>query len=210
MASESYNKHKEIPKTRLTELRLKTRLNKTEVADLLGVTISVVSHHEIGVRGISHKGIINYSKIFKCYTYELFVDTEKISEVPVNRIQEMRYRSRLTIEEVAYTILRDKSNQTVAYDNLILRIAKQELGEEGLSHADILSYCRVFKCYSYELFRDAVNREDPWADTNGAFSPWDEESDWVDLRYYDDRGNRRDRRDNIGPIRKRRIPVEQR
>lgn len=61
---------------RLQILRERSRLTKTEVANMLGVTIGVVSHHENYHRGISHQNILKYARIYKCYTYEIFVDAQ--------------------------------------------------------------------------------------------------------------------------------------
>lgn len=69
-----------IPKNRLKELRLRARLSQQEVGALMGVTNSVVSHHETGVRQISDENIWKYAEIFKVPTYALFFDPVRIKE----------------------------------------------------------------------------------------------------------------------------------
>ncbi len=79
-----------IPTNRLKELRQKAKLSQAEVGQLMGVSNSVVSHHEIGARQISDDNIWKYAEIFKVSTYELFF-------VPVRTKEDKKWDDKMTL-----------------------------------------------------------------------------------------------------------------
>ena len=65
---------KENTTNRLRELRDRSRLTQDEVSMITGYSITTISRHESGSRGLSQDAIDRYSKLYKVRSYELFVD----------------------------------------------------------------------------------------------------------------------------------------
>lgn len=63
---------------------------------------------------------------------------------PMNRLRELRDRSRLTLEEVS---LITGFNTTT--------ISRHESGARSLSEEAILKYSQLYKVHTYEIFRQA-------------------------------------------------------
>lgn len=63
---------------------------------------------------------------------------------PLNRLRELRDRSRLTLEEVS---LITGFNTTT--------ISRHESGARSLSEEAILKYAQLYKVHTYEIFRQA-------------------------------------------------------
>lgn len=65
---------------RIKFLRRRSRLTQRELAKLLDRDISTVSRHEKGLREMDERDIIDYSRVFKCRSYELFMKPNKPTE----------------------------------------------------------------------------------------------------------------------------------
>lgn len=59
---------------RLKEYRDRRGLSLTEVATLIGVDLSTASRHESGERGLDRATLLKYAHLYRCESYELFVD----------------------------------------------------------------------------------------------------------------------------------------
>ncbi len=59
---------------RIRDLRERARLTQTELATLLGVDETAVSRWESGSRPLTPTVLGRLAKIFKCETWELFMD----------------------------------------------------------------------------------------------------------------------------------------
>ena len=59
---------------RLKELRDRSRLTLQEVSILTGYSVSTISRHESGDRGLSEDAMLKYASLYKVYTYELFFE----------------------------------------------------------------------------------------------------------------------------------------
>jgi len=66
-------------KTRLRELRNRSRLSLEEVSVLTGYDVSTISKHESGSRNLTADAISRYAKLYKVETHELF-DLEQLIE----------------------------------------------------------------------------------------------------------------------------------
>jgi transcriptional regulator with XRE-family HTH domain len=137
---------------RLRELRIRSRLNQTEVATLLGVTPAVVSRHETGVKRLSHDAVIKYARLYKVWSYELFRELGEEAAGP-NRLCWLRRRSRLTVAEVSGLTGIDPE-----------RITAQEEGEASITHEEILTYSKLYKVWTYEMFQRPIQGEDAWTE----------------------------------------------
>lgn len=65
---------------RLRFLRRRSRLTQKELAKLTDRDLSTVSRHEKGTRELDERDIIEYSRVFKCRSYELFMKPKKPTE----------------------------------------------------------------------------------------------------------------------------------
>jgi transcriptional regulator with XRE-family HTH domain len=58
---------------RIRFLRRRSRLTQKELAKLVDRDLSTVSRHESGLREMDERDIIDYSRVFKCRSYEIFM-----------------------------------------------------------------------------------------------------------------------------------------
>lgn len=68
--------HIEIQPNRLRKLRFRSRLTQRELGVLTGIDHTTISKHESGDRGLDQHDIMQYSRVFKVNTHEIFMDTE--------------------------------------------------------------------------------------------------------------------------------------
>lgn len=68
------------PNNRLRELRDRSRLTQQEVSVLTGYTVTAISRHENGSRGLSEDAIAKYAALYKVPTHQLFVDPQGVYE----------------------------------------------------------------------------------------------------------------------------------
>lgn len=69
----------DIPKNRLAQLRMGgVVLTQEEVAKLMGLDHTTVSKHESGGRSMSREVIRMYAKLYKCETWEIFMDPSEV------------------------------------------------------------------------------------------------------------------------------------
>lgn len=59
---------------RLKILRDRSRLTQREVAKLMDIDYTTVSKHEAGTRGLTREEVENYARVFKCESYEIFME----------------------------------------------------------------------------------------------------------------------------------------
>lgn len=65
----------------------------------------------------------------------------KYKKIPLTRLKELRERNDMTKSYVA-----DMLNRTLS------AVSHHETHTRGMSHANIMRYCSVFHCYSYEIY----------------------------------------------------------
>jgi DNA-binding transcriptional regulator YiaG len=65
-----------IRPNRIKVLRERSRLTQRELALLMGTDDSTVAKHEAASRGLTPDEIRKYSRIFKCESYELFLEAQ--------------------------------------------------------------------------------------------------------------------------------------
>jgi transcriptional regulator with XRE-family HTH domain len=61
---------------RLKSLRERSRLTQKELAKLMDCDFTTISKHESAERGLTKDEIKKYAAIFKCASYELFIDPQ--------------------------------------------------------------------------------------------------------------------------------------
>ena len=59
---------------RLRTLRFRSRLTLKELAKLLDRSEACVSRHESGRRNLDAQDIVDYARVFKCESYEIFME----------------------------------------------------------------------------------------------------------------------------------------
>lgn len=69
---------KSIRPNRIKDLRLRSRLTQSELAQLVGLSLSTVCKHEAKHRGLTDDAIARYAQVFKVKTYEIFVDRAEL------------------------------------------------------------------------------------------------------------------------------------
>lgn len=69
-----------IPSNRLSILRNRSRLTQEEVAAICGIDFTTVSRHENATRRIDDDAIRRYARLFKCSSYELFMQPDNDDE----------------------------------------------------------------------------------------------------------------------------------
>lgn len=74
--------------------------------------------------------------------------------IPKNRLNELRNRSKLTLQEVS--ILTGYGVST---------ISRHESGDRALSEEALLKYAALYKVHTYELFDINVTKEEPSHDS---------------------------------------------
>lgn len=73
----------------------------------------------------------------------------KNNSAPVNKLRELRDRSRLTLQEVSLL-----TGFTVS------TISRHESGGRSLSEEAIIKYANLYKVHTYELFREAGKEDE--------------------------------------------------
>lgn len=66
----------EIRQTNIRKLRERSRLTLEELAVLTGLDPTTVSKHQNANRGIDEDALKRYARVFKCSSYEIFVQPE--------------------------------------------------------------------------------------------------------------------------------------
>jgi transcriptional regulator with XRE-family HTH domain len=121
------------------------------VTDVRGRLV-LVSRHETGVKRLSHDAVIKYARLYKVWSYELFRELGEEAAGP-NRLCWLRRRSRLTVAEVSGLTGIDPE-----------RITAQEEGEASITHEEILTYSKLYKVWTYEMFQRPIQGEDAWTE----------------------------------------------
>jgi transcriptional regulator with XRE-family HTH domain len=65
-------------KNRLKWFRQDRMLSQREVAKLVERDVATVSRHETGDRGLSRDDIKKYAQVYKCESWELFIEPEDV------------------------------------------------------------------------------------------------------------------------------------
>lgn len=69
-----------MAQNRLKELRDRSRLTLQEVSLITGFSVSAISRHESGGRGLTNDAILKYASLYKVPTHQLFMDPDELGE----------------------------------------------------------------------------------------------------------------------------------
>ena len=64
------------PTNRIRELREAQKLTQKELAKLVDLDHTTISKHESGARSLGRDEILKYARVFKCETYEVFLEAD--------------------------------------------------------------------------------------------------------------------------------------